>query len=519
MHRPGPSPSTTSDEPLFAARREQAVLSVSQLTARIKNAIQAALPATVYVIGEISNLKRHSSGHVYLTLKDTACELACVMWRSDAVKLPFAAQDGLEVIAVGSVEVFERSGRYQLYIRRLEPRGIGALELAFRQLCEKLEKEGLFEAARKRKLPRFPQRVAIVTSPTSAALGDILRTIARRFPCMEPLVYPVRVQGPGAAAEIASAIAAISTNAQRLGGIDVIIVGRGGGSLEDLWAFNEEVVARAIFASAIPVVSAVGHEIDVTIADFVADVRAATPTAAAELVTPVLDELLAYLESLVMRASRCMHAKTELALTKLGGLLRRDPFRDPSHAVRRRGQRVDELDSRGQRGLVARLGETRQRLDSLEAVVQRIAPHAYLLRTGARLGAVEHALGLGLHRRLAAGRAAATQLSRRLDRASPGYRLPRLADRVAQLDARLPNGTRNRIEFLAERLRAQEQLLGAVSHRSVLARGFSITRVKKGRKIVRSVGELSDGQRLLTQLSDGEFESETRNIKQRELFG
>ncbi len=511
------SPRPDAQPTLFTPHQRPA-LTVSQLTARIKQAIAGALPGTVYVVGEISNLKRHNSGHLYLTLKDAASELSCVMWRSDAARLRFTPQDGLEVIATGQVEVFERAGRYQLYVRNLEPRGVGALELAFRQLCEKLKKQGFFEAARKRKLPRFPQRIAIITSPTGAAIRDILRTIERRFPCLTPLVYPVRVQGPGAAAEIAAAITVLNANAARLGGIDLIIVGRGGGSLEDLWAFNEEIVAQAIFASTIPVVSAVGHEVDVTIADLVADVRAATPTAAAELITPVLHELLDYVASLALRLGRCVRGKSELAETRFRAVLQREPFREPEVLIRRREQVLDELAGRAWRSLSARLASLRRRIDGAEAVVQRIAPHAYLLRTGARLRDAEHTLRLAMHRRLSAGQTAAMGLSRRLALASPAHRLPRLGDRIGQLDERLASGMRNRLKLLAERIRSQEQLLGAVSHESVLARGFSITRLKKGRKILRSLKEVADGERLLTQLSDGEFESEARNIKQKALF-
>ncbi|MDO8631193.1 MAG: exodeoxyribonuclease VII large subunit, partial [Phycisphaerales bacterium] len=288
-------------------------LTVSQLTSLIKRAIQDSLPATVHVVGEISNFKRHASGHLYLTLKDAGSELACVMWRADAAKLKFSPEDGLEVIATGGVEVFERAGRYQLYIRRLEPRGVGALELAFRQLCAKLEKEGLFDPRRKKPLPRFPRRIVLVTSPTGAAVADMIRTIERRFPCVHVLVYPVRVQGDGAAAEIASAVRSVNSNAERLGGVDLMIVGRGGGSLEDLWAFNEEIVARAIFASSVPIISAVGHEVDVTIADLAADVRAATPTAAAEIAVPVLDELLSGLGAQELRLVYGVRAKVEPA--------------------------------------------------------------------------------------------------------------------------------------------------------------------------------------------------------------
>jgi len=267
-----------------------ATISVSQLTRMIKGAIEKGIPADVHVVGELSNVVRSSNGHLYFTMKDGSSEVRCVMWRTPARSIRFDLKDGLEVVATGSVDVYEPRGQVQLYVRRMEPRGVGALEMAFTQLKERLSREGLFDAGRKRALPTFPKTIAVVTSPTGAAVRDVIQTIQRRYPPVRILVFGVRVQGDGAALEVADAIRRINHERGRLGGVDVMIVGRGGGSLEDLWAFNEETVARAIYASEIPVISAVGHEIDFTIADFVADVRAATPTAAAELAVPVLAE-------------------------------------------------------------------------------------------------------------------------------------------------------------------------------------------------------------------------------------
>lgn len=494
------------------------VLTVSQFTALVSRAIQSAFPATVHVVGEISNFKRHSSGHLYLKLKDQTSELACVMWRSDAAKLKFAPKDGLEVMASGSVEVFERAGRYQLYIRKLEPLGAGALELAFRQLCEKLQKEGLFDPRHKKPLPTFPRRIALLTSPTGAAVADILRTIERRYPCVEVLLYPVRVQGDGAAAKIATAIRIVNEQAEQLGGIDVMIVGRGGGSLEDLWAFNEEIVARAIFACRIPIISAVGHEVDVTIADLVADVRAATPTAAAELAVPVLEEVLDRVHVQRLRVWRAVRAKVELGGSQLIGLLKRGPLHDPAAYLRRREQILDELTNQAQRSLATRVHQARRTLDTVEPLIQRISPHTYLLRTGIVLRDAEHALQWAISRRLAAYSTAIVGQKWLLDRASPVNRVHRLVEQVARLGTALPVALAQRLKLLNQRLAAQEALLTAVSHQNVLARGFSITRMKKGRMIVRSVAGLTDRQRLLTQVSDGEFESEAINIRQRELF-
>ena len=493
-------------------------LTVSQLTGLIKRAIQDALPPTVHVVGEISNFKRHAGGHLYLTLKDAGSELGCVMWRADAAKLKFALQDGLEVIATGGVEVFERAGRYQLYVRRLEPRGVGALELAFRQLCAKLEKEGLFDPRRKKPLPRFPRRIVLVTSPTGAAVADMLRSIERRYPCVHLLVFPVRVQGEGAAAEIASAVNTVNASAERLGGVDLMIVGRGGGSLEDLWAFNEEIVARAISASRIPIISAVGHEVDVTVADLVADVRAATPTAAAEIAVPVLDELLAGLNTQELRIGRAMRTVTELVSAKLSGLLRRTPFRDPFALLLRRVQIVDQLVHRTQQVLTRRLHAARAAIDRCEPVVQRIAPHAFLLRMSARLARLEQTLWLAAVKKGAAAERCVSLAAQRMERASPAHALPVLSQRIRYTDEAIAGAMRRRLATLTTSLQSQESLLNAVGHKSVLARGYSITRTKQGRRLIRRLDQLGDRQRIVTQLADGEFESETVNIRQMELF-
>jgi hypothetical protein len=230
-----------------------------QVNELVRGALARHIPQTLHVLGEIADLSRPQSGHIYFSLKDPHSELRCAMWRSTAVKLKFQPEPGMEVIATGGLEVYTPRGTYQLIVRKLEPRGVGALEVAFRQLKERLEREGLFDPARKKPLPKIPQRIAVVTSPTGAAIRDIVQTLARRFPALEILVWPVRVQGEGAAAEIAEAIRQLNRHAAALGGIDVAIVGRGGGSLEDLWAFNEEVAARAIAASEIPIILSPSH--------------------------------------------------------------------------------------------------------------------------------------------------------------------------------------------------------------------------------------------------------------------
>jgi len=494
------------------------MLTVSQITNLVKRAIDDALPTAIHVVGEISNFKRHSSGHLYFTLKDASSELSCVMWRSAATKLRFAPADGLEVVADGRIEVFERAGRYQLYTRKIEPRGVGALELAFRQLRERLDKEGLFDPGVKRQLPPYPARIVVVTSPTGAALVDVLRTIDRRYPCVEVLVFPVRVQGLDASREIASAIAKVNACDRKLGGVDLMIVGRGGGSLEDLWAFNEEVVARAVHKSRIPIISAVGHEVDVSITDLVADVRAATPTAAAELAVPVLADVLDDLARHKSQITRAFHGGIELASLRLDGLVKSAWYRDPLRLVHRREESVDEITTRMQRNLERFVYGRRRRVDDLEAVLRRIAPHAYLLRTAVRLRDARYHLYRSMERLIGKADRDVAGAVRRIERNSPQQLLPLSAGRVANLDAVLTSAMRNRFLRAKHDVRLHHGVLSALSYKSVLGRGYTITRTKKKRKVVRTPGTLTDGQRIITETACGEFESEVVNLNQLELF-
>ena len=493
-------------------------LTVSQVTSLVKQAIETALPSTLHVVGEMSNFKRHSSGHLYLTLKDRFSELSCVMWRSKAAALKFTPTDGMEVVATGTIEVFERAGRYQLYIRKLEPLGVGALELAFRQLCEKLSREGLFDEEHKQPLPAYPECIALVTSPTGAAVADILRTIERRYPCVRVLIHAVRVQGAGAAEEIAAAIRRINAHMTSLGGIDLMIVGRGGGSLEDLWAFNEEIVARAIHASRIPIISAVGHEVDVTIADLAADVRAATPTSAAELAVPVLDDVLAEISAHQARLRRALLGLRELAAARITAVLQRSAFREPVGVVHRWEQLVDELTSRMHRRLTDLTHRYRRVLDRLEPIIQRITPHRVLLSRTVKVHEAEKRLRLTISRHLVSAERFLNRCTRRLERASPAHRILRHVDHVRRTADAIAAATHYRLDIRRERVRRQEERLAAMSYRSVLARGFCITRIKKGRKVVRSVSQLRDLQRLVSRIADGEFELEVVNLNQLELF-
>ncbi len=352
------------------------VLSVWELTARIKDLLEESFP-TVWVSGEISNLARPRSGHCYLTLKDDRAQLRAAIWRSTAGRLRFDLHDGLEVICRGRVEVYAPRGSYQLIVEQIEPKGIGALELALRQLREKLAREGLFEPQRKRPLPRFVRRIAVVTSPTGAAIHDFLQVLGRRWRGADVLIVPVRVQGEGAAEEIAAAIGRVNRLSQPY---DCLVVTRGGGSLEDLWAFNEEVVVRAIFASRIPVVSAVGHEIDVTLSDLVADVRTLTPSEAAELVAPAADELVAGLRQYQKRLLAALRGRAALARSRLDGLARHHVFRRPYQRLHEMTRRLDELESRCGRAVRSRARLAREQADAVAARLESLSPLAVLGR-------------------------------------------------------------------------------------------------------------------------------------------
>ncbi len=323
---------------IYTLKTERTVLTVSELTRNIRFSLEENF-SSVWVEGEISNFKSHTSGHMYFSLKDEEAQLSVVMFRRENLSLKFEPKEGLKVMVYGRISVYPIRGQYQLYAETMEPEGVGALQLRFQQLKEKLMKEGLFDEARKKPLPFLPKRIAIVTSIDGAALHDILHVLNRRFSTSNILVAPVPVQGISAAPAIAEAISDLNA----YGGIDVMIVGRGGGSLEDLWAFNEEIVARAIFASAIPVISAVGHEVDFTIADFVADLRAATPSAAAEIVLPVKNELQLGILTLKNRMDQSVRSEIRRLKEDLGALKQSRVLKDPLAVFEAVFQRLDEL--------------------------------------------------------------------------------------------------------------------------------------------------------------------------------
>ena len=353
------------------------VLSVSQLTALIQATLESTFHS-LWVSGEVSEVSRPHSGHVYFTLKDEQAQIRGVIWRSAAARIKFKLEDGQQVICHGDLDVYPPRGTYQLVVRQVEPQGVGALQLAFRQLQQRLAEEGLFDPIHKKPLPPFPRRVGFVTSPTGAAVRDFLEVAARRFRGVEILVIPARVQGECATDEI---VRGIELANRIVPSLDVLVVGRGGGSLEDLWCFNEEAVVRAIFASRLPVVSAVGHEIDVTLSDLVADVRALTPSEAAERVIPSADELSARLGQLQRRLAANLRGRATAARRHLDQFAKSRVLREPSKAlVYDRSRRLDDLDVAANRAIRRHFATTKDRLAGIAARLQSISPLAVLAR-------------------------------------------------------------------------------------------------------------------------------------------
>ncbi|HEX5773518.1 MAG TPA: exodeoxyribonuclease VII large subunit [Geomobilimonas sp.] len=433
---------------LFAEKR---ILTVTQLTGLIRGVLEENFEH-VWVEGEISNLAMPASGHLYFTLKDAGAQLRCVMFRASTRALKFKPRDGMGLIVRGRLTVYDQRGDYQLLVEYLEPQGLGALQMAFIQLKERLAKEGLFAEEHKRPIPRLPRRIGIVTSATGAAIHDILNVLNRRFANLEILLYPVRVQGEGAAAEIAGAI----RDFNHLGAVDVLIVGRGGGSLEDLWAFNEEVVARAIHQSRIPVISAVGHEVDFTIADFVADLRAPTPSAAAELVVRSKSELVAEVDSLSHRLRQTMEHRLAEFDREVQVLSR--SLKDPTLLLGHLAQRIDDLA--GRLTLACRGGEERRR-QLVQVLVNRLR-----LQNPAVEVERGRELLLGLANR------AERSMVRRLDSAREG-----VAVSAGKLEALSPLAT--------------------------LARGYAIVNLLPEGTVIRESSQLAAGARLTLRLFRG----------------
>ncbi len=434
---------------------ERQVYTVTEITRSIKFSLETEFPL-VWIEGEISNLRIPSSGHMYLTIKDEESQIKVVMFRSGKSQLKFEPKDGDQVIVKGKITVYEPRGEYQIVIDCMEPKGIGALQLAFQQLKEKLSKEGLFDDELKKTLPLLPQKIGIVTSPTGAAIRDILNIIDRRFPNLHVLIAPVKVQGEGAAQEIAAAVKDLN----KIKDVDAIIVGRGGGSIEDLWAFNEEVVARAIFESKIPVVSAVGHEIDFTISDFVSDLRAPTPSAAAELVVRDKNILFKNIATLYKRLLGNIRGTLNESKTELKNLVSRKVLQDPLTPIHERQQRLDEITLRMERAIKSFLqiqkekNRTNKKHLFLLNPLNKIKQHKVLLR----------------------------EAEKKIN---------------SQMNFTL-NISRNTLNAAMKRL-------NSVSPLSVLERGYAICRTYPDEKVLKDSGKVSTGDLVKVQLSKGKL--------------
>ena len=446
---------------MAVAPAPQPIFTVSALTRLIKQALRDSF-SSVWVRGEISGWKRAGSGHAYLTLKDpTGPVLDCVIW--SGTPLDFDPRDGMEVEAFGDITVYEARGKYQLAIKEIRPAGLGALLIALEELKRRLQAEGLFDPARKRPLPRYPRTVGLVTSPSGAAVRDMIKVLRARWPSIRIVLAPVRVQGPGAAEEIAAAIRRFD----RWGQADMLIVGRGGGSLEDLWAFNEEVVVRAVALSKAPVISAIGHEVDTTLTDFAADVRAATPSNAAELAVRDRDEIARRVGLLDARADRAVRGSLTDWRGRLESLTDKYGFRNVRDVVRIHQQRIDDLMERMRLGVRRRLRAVR---DLLSAMAGRYGLREWPRVLEERRERVESALG-------------------RLT--------PALVDGV--------HGRRTQLHALDDRLRA-------LSPRQVLQRGFCIARGPDGR-LVRAADALTIGDRVALEFARGEADARIEAVR------
>lgn len=436
---------------------ERTILTVSQLNNEVGQLLAQGFPA-LWVEGEISNFVRAASGHLYFSLKDAGAQVRCAMFRNRAMYMQLAPRNGLKIMVRGKVGLYEPRGEYQFIIEHMEDAGIGALQRQFEELKRKLQAQGLFAGEHKKPLPAFPRCIGVITSPTGAAVRDILNVLKRRCPQIPVLVFPVLVQGEGSKEQIVNAI----RQADREQRCDVLILARGGGSIEDLWSFNEEIVAQAVYACQTPIISGVGHEIDFTIADFVADIRAPTPSAAAELVSPDMTAHQTHLQRLFQQLQRNQLRKIQLASEHLLRLQQRLGNQRPTNRLQQKAQRLDELDMRLRAALARSLQQRSARLENLHA---------------------------------------------RLQTQSPVRRIRQQQEQLARLRQQLALRINQQLEKARNRLQMQAGQLQALSPLATLERGYSIVRNAETAQLVRSTASLRLGQTVATELLDGSFES------------
>jgi exodeoxyribonuclease VII large subunit len=448
------------------------ILSVTELTRHVRDILESRL-GEVWVEGEISNYRKQSSGHHYFTLKDDRAQLACVMFaRAYSARSGLILKDGMQVQTFGRLTVYEARGQYQLVVELIQTKGQGLLQAKFEALKRKLQAEGLFDPEHKKPLPSFPRRVALVTSRSGAALQDMLNILQRRSPWLRILICPVRVQGEGAAGEIAEMIRYIDRHRMTLA-IDVIILARGGGSLEDIWEFNEEVLARTIYGCELPIISAVGHEIDFTIADFVADLRAPTPSAAAELVAPSQEALLNSLAAKQAALVRLAKQTVEVGVLRLNRLKEARGLRDPRTLVQDRQQKVDQIELRLLQLLRWTVEHHRTHTNRLFSLLQAYRPAQVVARRRAEVAAVQ---------------------------------------------ARLGNAATYQLERVKQRLLSAQRSIALLGPEQTLQRGYSITRKTSG-EIVQRSSDVEAGEEILTRLAEGELRSRVNERERAEAPG
>jgi exodeoxyribonuclease VII large subunit len=489
----------------FNLMPERRIWSVSELTARIRDVFIKNF-TDVLVQGEISNCREAQSGHIYCTLKDERAQVRCVCFKTQLRAMKFRPEDGLRVTMRGSISVYESRGEYQIYVESIEPVGLGALQLAFEQLKKRLDAEGLFAQERKKALPVLPRCIGLITSPRGAAVRDVVRILRRRFPNVHLTLYPVRVQGEGAAMEIVRAVQFFN----RRQDVDVLILARGGGSMEDLWCFNEENVARAIAASSIAIISGVGHETDFTIADYVADVRASTPSAAAELVVQTRREFDKHIRELRDNLTTFIRYRLSVSLRRVHELSARRGFRRPQDLLRQQRQRADEMTSRLALGLRARLEQSRRRFNLTHLRIVSFDFHKQIVRLRNRTSDYAARSELALRATLAqATRRHATAHLRLVSfdfrRKIAAFRL-KLERRQAELSARSERLLRAKRERLG-RLHLQLEERGPLR---VLERGYAIATDAAG-KVLRTSDQVAAGDTVNVRLHRGRLNTEVRN--------
>lgn len=462
------------------AKKNAKIYSVKEINTKIKYVLEDGLPSRMIVSGEISGWRPHSSGHSYFSLKDEGGILPCVMWKSAIERLKIDINSGMAVLATGHIDVYPAGGKYQYYVDKLQPAGIGDLQQAFEKMQKQLRAEGLFSDEHKKPIPKYPMRIGLVTSASGAAVKDIADSIYTRWPCAKMLIYPATVQGASAAKEIAKAIRGVNNRNNKLK-IDILIVGRGGGSMEDLWAFNEEPVARAIYASKIPVISAVGHEIDFTIADYVADARASTPTKAGVIAVPDMTEVLERISAAQRRLQHNAERKVEVCMYRLEAAKASGAFRNPYLIVNNAAQQVDEASLRLTESARRMFGGLREKLMRGQERVMRIEPHRLIAEKKIEINSLCNTLS---------GVAKNTVSERK-----PG---------IERFENRIKSQIVQVIGKKQLQLTAIENKLAGLNPRAVLERGYSITSLKETGKVVIAASDAKTGDLLVTELAGNE---------------